>query len=98
MGASTYRNYSFRFPLLLGSGLAFGSAFEDDVSFESDGEDLPSDLLSDFDSVDLESGDFESVDLASEEVDSDLLSDLLSDLESDFESDAFFESDAADFL
>ena len=96
--------YSFRLPLLLGSGLAFGSAaFVAEVDLDSDEllSDLPSDFDSedlvsldfasdDFDSVDFDSVDFDSADLVSDEADSDLPSDL--------DSDAFFESDAADFL
>ena len=83
--------YSLRLPLLFGSGLAFGSAaFDADVSLDLDSEELLSDLLSDFESDDLDSVDFESVDFVSVDVDSDLLSVL--------DSDSFFDSEAADFL
>ena len=91
--------YSFRLPLLLGSGLAFGSAaFVAEVDLDSD--ELLSDLPSDFDSEDLVSLDFASDDFDSDDFDSDdLVSDEAdSDLPSDLDSDAFFESDAADFL
>ena len=77
-----------RFPLLFGSalGVAFGSAaLAVDVSEDLDSDELLSDLLSVFDSDDLESDGLDSA-----EFDSDLLSDL--------DSVEFFESDAADFL
>ena len=91
--------YSFLLPLLLGSGLAFGSAaFVAEVDLDSD--ELLSDLPSDFDSEDLVSLDFASDDFDSVDFDSaDLVSDEAdSDLPSDLDSDAFFESEAADFL